>query len=160
MARPRIFKWVNKTCVCGNVFEVSEKRLEQGRGKYCSKKCGYKNRVMPKGVKHKFKQPHNNWYSKGSNPWNIGIKGELCSNWKGDNVGYDALHGWVERELGKPKKCTFCGVSDENKKYEWANKSGKYKRDLTDWIRLCKKCHHKYDYINFGKRERFYKQKK
>jgi len=31
------------------------------------------------------------------------------------------------------------------KKIHWANKSGEYLRDKDDWIRLCCKCHKKYD---------------
>lgn len=78
--------------------------------------------------------------------WTKGIYGENNPCWKGDNVGYCQLHNWVKHELGKPMKCDFCG--DETKsKYEWANKSGKYKRDVTDWLRLCKKCHNRYDNI-------------
>ena len=41
-------------------------------------------------------------------------------------------------------KCQYCN-SEDKKKYEWANISRKYKRDLKDWIRLCTKCHIIYD---------------
>ena len=60
--------------------------------------------------------------------------------WKGDNVSYSGLHYWIHRKLGMPKICCNCGTI-QAKKYEWANISGEYKRDLTDWIRLCKRCH-------------------
>ena len=64
--------------------------------------------------------------------------------WKGDEVGYSSLHKWVTRHKGSPKFCEGCG--DESKeRYEWANISGKYERDLEDFIRLCKSCHFKYD---------------
>lgn len=70
--------------------------------------------------------------------------GELNHTWKGDEVGYRALHSWVERNLGRPQKCEHCG--DTNKKrYHWANKSREYKRELSDWLRLCVACHKKYD---------------
>lgn len=74
------------------------------------------------------------------------IKGMIPHNWKGDEVGYYGLHKWVQGKLGKPSKCEFCGTTESNR-YEWANKSGEYKRDLTDWIRLCKHCHNEYDDI-------------
>lgn len=64
--------------------------------------------------------------------------------WKGDNAGYTSLHMWIKSILGKPNYCEFC-KSTEKKRYEWANKSGKYNRDLSDWLRLCKSCHVKYD---------------
>lgn len=66
--------------------------------------------------------------------------------WKGDNVGRTALHDWVKSRLGRPNKCEHCGTT-KAKKYEWANKSHKYKRDLSDWIRLCTRCHHIYDNV-------------
>jgi len=64
--------------------------------------------------------------------------------WRGDKVGYSALHGWVRRRLGIPRFCEGCG-SENKKKYEWANISGEYKRDINDWIRLCTSCHRIFD---------------
>jgi len=59
-------------------------------------------------------------------------------------VGYTAIHCWIKRMYGYPKKCEFCGTT-KKRRYDWANKSGKYKRDLKDWLRLCVPCHKKYD---------------
>jgi hypothetical protein len=70
--------------------------------------------------------------------------GEKHPQWKGDGVSYRNLHSWVERKLGKPQRCTSCGKTSE-KKYDWANISRKYKRDTSDWVRLCRKCHKAYD---------------
>ena len=67
-------------------------------------------------------------------------RGKLNANWKGDEVGYGALHDWVTVRLGQPRVCDKCATVVA-KKYEWANISGKYKRDLTDWVRLCVSCH-------------------
>jgi len=67
--------------------------------------------------------------------------GENNWRWKGDQVGYDALHRWVAKQLGKPNICYNCGLKDTNRQYDWANISGNYIRDLNDWIRLCKSCH-------------------
>lgn len=52
--------------------------------------------------------------------------------------GYQALHGWVRRRLEKPKACQNCR---KEKSLDLANKSQKYKRDLTDWLWLCRRCH-------------------
>jgi hypothetical protein len=76
-------------------------------------------------------------------------KGKDNPSWKGDNVGYIPLHSWVYRELGKPVKCEHCGAVVG---LVWANKSMTYKRDLTDWIPLCKKCHAKYDGIGLNRK--------
>ncbi len=76
------------------------------------------------------------------------MKEERHPFWKGDGVGYSALHDWVKRKLGKPEKCEFCGREYlTGHKIVWANKSGKYLRDIDDWIRLCSKCHNTYDDI-------------
>ena len=74
--------------------------------------------------------------------------GENHGLWKGDNVGYKSLHQWVSRHKGKARKCIKC---NSIKNVEWANISGKYKRDLNDWMPLCKKCHTAFDdVINKG----------
>lgn len=74
------------------------------------------------------------------------VTGPKNVNWKGGKVGYDALHDWVERKLGKPHKCENCGRTDlKHRQYHWANISGKYKRKISDWIRLCVRCHKIYD---------------
>lgn len=69
-------------------------------------------------------------------------KGEQHCGWKGNEVGYRALHMWVSKELGAPTKCENCGRDGlTGRKIQWANKSGKYLRNKSDWIRLCAKCH-------------------
>lgn len=72
--------------------------------------------------------------------------------WKGESVGYSTLYAWVRKKLGKPEKCEYCGTDGlRGFKIDWANKDHKYRRNLIDWIRLCKACHRKYDYEKFGK---------
>lgn len=76
-------------------------------------------------------------------PWQAD---ELHHNWKGDDVGKVALHDWVKRRLGRPDTCEHCGRSGLSRNgIDWANKSHQYKREISDWIRLCRKCHKKYD---------------
>lgn len=69
--------------------------------------------------------------------------GELNFNWKGNNVGYYALHKWVNNNFGKPTKCEHCGTTE--KRLTWANVSQKYLRDRSDWLELCYSCHKIYD---------------
>jgi len=69
---------------------------------------------------------------------------EKHPGWKGDDVGYQALHTWIRKKLGSPKVCSMCNTTS-SKKYEWANKSKTYSRNLKDWIRLCTKCHRIFD---------------
>lgn len=72
--------------------------------------------------------------------------GEKSPNWIGDKIGYRGLHNWIEKERGKPHYCEHCKKDNlSHRQYNWANVSGKYKRTVSDWIRLCVKCHKKYD---------------
>jgi len=71
--------------------------------------------------------------------------GERHSRWKGDGVGYRALHAWIERQLGRPNKCSECGKVGYGHQIHWANVSGQYLRDVSDWVRLCSKCHKAFD---------------
>ena len=88
-------------------------------------------------------------FKKGHVPWSAGKKLVNQQNdknyaWKGEDVSYTGLHQWVTRYLGSPKKCSECGT-ETAPKYEWANVSKEYKRELNDWIRLCKACHMRFD---------------
>jgi hypothetical protein len=64
--------------------------------------------------------------------------------WKPSDLSYAGVHSWIRRELGP---ATHCSNDDthESKRYEWANISGDYKRDINDYRPLCKSCHSKYD---------------
>jgi hypothetical protein len=74
-----------------------------------------------------------------------GIKNHL---WKGDSVGYRALHSWVTRNKGKPNRCEHCFKLERitgKRIIQWANISRQYKRKISDWISLCVPCHKRYD---------------
>lgn len=58
--------------------------------------------------------------------------------WKGDSVGYFALHEWIKTRKSKPKFCPNC---KQEKKLDLANISQTYKRILSDWEWLCRRCH-------------------
>lgn len=63
---------------------------------------------------------------------------ELNPMWKGDDVGYEGLHGWIKTHLKKPKECQACF---KEKRLDLANISQKYFRKISDWEWLCRKCH-------------------
>lgn len=67
------------------------------------------------------------------------LRGERHHAWKGNKVGYRPLHLWVERQLGKANYCSN-NKSHISTRYHWANISGEYKRDVSDWRQLCPKC--------------------
>lgn len=71
--------------------------------------------------------------------------GEENFNWKGEKVGYRALHDWISDRKGKAKKCEICGSTGGKHACHLANISHKYFRDINDFISLCPKCHGEYD---------------
>lgn len=132
---PRVAKYVNanldrvdKICEnCGGPFNVN--RFREKIARFCSRKC--KSQSLGRLWTH----PNTPQKFKGTSqtkPWN----------------DYVYLHKWVEKNLGKPKRCEICGRNNLSR-YHWANKSGKYKRNLNDWVRLCAKCHSRFDGISW-----------
>ena len=82
------------------------------------------------------------------------IQHEKNPNWKGEKASFRVIHKWVVRYLGQPDICEFCGRTGlTSHQIEWANKSGEYKRELTDWIRLCVPCHRNFDKIRRNKKK-------
>lgn len=69
--------------------------------------------------------------------------------WKGSKASYSAKHMRIYKKFGSPNICENCGIDKvpKGKKrwFEWANISGKYKTQRSDWKRLCKNCHEKMD---------------
>jgi hypothetical protein len=129
---------ITVACPCGENFEVTQKILDQGKGRYCSRPCMYRYRTRPTGLTYNLKTPNPTWFVPGRDE----PKGKDSPYWKGDQVGYQELHRWVRRSKTKTGTCEHCG---ENRKTQWANKSHEYKRDLDDWLELCQPCHGKYD---------------
>lgn len=67
--------------------------------------------------------------------------------WKGENVGYGALHDWINKYKQKTGICTIC---NKYKKTEWSNIDHSYKRNLNDFWELCHECHMSYDKLKFN----------
>lgn len=65
-------------------------------------------------------------------------RGERNPNWRGDDVQYSGLHSWLNRNLTKTGVCQKCGASG---KTDWANVSGDYRREASDFVELCRSCH-------------------
>lgn len=107
-------------CGTKNIKYRSPSSLKKGRGRFCNHSCRQKSRV-----------------------------GDKNSNYRGNNIKYQALHDWIANVHGKPKKCEKCKTT-KAKRYEWSNISGKYKRNVSDWQRLCASCHRKYDGIGIN----------
>lgn len=151
-----------KQCLnCKNDFRAWAYQIKKGEGNYCSSHClalGKWKNPTEKMLKHIKKAQKIAWkvrlgskhslesINKISNNRKGKNMGENNPKWKGDKVQYQALHSWISRTLGKPSTCEECKLTNLfNHKIHWANLSGKYKRELTDWKRLCAKCHLKLD---------------
>jgi hypothetical protein len=142
--------------VCGKEYFSRHKTT-----KYCSWECIRKSPIMVNRWKNSGKRLGES--NEGRIAWNRGIprtqevkdavsranKGvrvnEKAWNWKGDSVGYLALHSWIKRHYGKAIKCEKCG---KIKHITWANKTGQYRREREDWMTLCQSCHKLYDSKN------------
>lgn len=147
------------------------------KGTRC-KPCGYIGKKRPSGLAYKIVKDNPTWFKKGVPhprpkgiiPWNKDIKGIHLSpdtefkkgqgvgientKWKGDKVGYFALHTYMKRNFKWDSKCTVCG---DDKHLVLSNKDFLYTRDPSTWWILCHKCHMEYDSKNgWGKaRKRF-----
>lgn len=108
---------------------------------YCSKSCA--NSITQNGKETRFKKGQISFFT--LHPERC-IRGINHHFWKGDKVGYRALHYWLNRIMGKPIRCDHCGKPRTTpKSMQWANISGKYHRDPNDYISLCPSCHKKFD---------------
>jgi len=111
---------------------------------------GQKGR-MPKGEEHPWwgrshkeeskEKIRNSEYHK-----NFGRSGEKNYNWKGENIKYGSIHGWVKNNFKMPLSCEMCGSGDN--KLEWSNKDHKYSRKREDWQAVCRSCHRNHDFEN------------
>ncbi len=73
---------------------------------------------------------------------NKSIKIECGSN------EYSNIHRWINRHYGRPQICESTKCDGTSKIYQWALKKTKeHYRDKTHYLRLCKKCHFKYDLV-------------
>lgn len=103
---------------CGEYYESQAKY-------FCSRGCCDRSKI---GKKLSDKQKHDLSINR------MSIKNP---NWKGNYVGKNALHRWVEKRLEKPSLCAHC---EKTPPYDLANK-GIYNRDLKNWEWLCRRCH-------------------
>ena len=137
-----------------NTPHTEESKLKMSKsklGKHYSPKTEFKKGITPWNTGKKLPFfPHTK--ALGRIPWNKGKKypeysSENHPRWKGNDVLQGSTHDWVKSHKGIPKKCERCGDTSR-RMYDWANIDHKYKRNLDDYIRMCRSCHRKYDIIN------------
>lgn len=149
---------VELTCgKCLKLYKIQPYRL--GKSRYCGAVCrnsvggiaggrAGKGVSRNKGNKRPDLSAYNHLHPK---------RGPESKNWKGDSVGYHALHVWVRKTYGSPTSCENCGGKSKKvgtlrkvSNIQWANISKKYTRKREDWMALCSKCHYKFDHILYG----------
>lgn len=116
-------------------------------GNYCSRLCYWDSKTRKNSYKCTVCGGQTS-AKKVSECWKCRNKtnsGEKHPNWKGALVEYRALHSWIQRKLGTPNMCESCGKTGSGHSMHWANISREYRRDLSDWMRLCPPCHKQYD---------------
>lgn len=103
---------------------------------YCKKKFN----------KYKYRITKNNFCShrcvglfQRGKPINLNHKN---GQWKGEKVKYHALHTWVKARKPKTKLCENCKKVPPR---DLANKGHTYKRNIKDYMWLCRSCHNSFD---------------
>lgn len=67
----------------------------------------------------------------------------LFKRFKGTPYEYFKLHTSMRLQLPRPTQCKFC--CSKRTRFELANISQKYLKNIKDWMYLCPSCHKKYD---------------
>ena len=140
--------------LCGGIYLTYPCRLLRNQRNYCSKKCGFSKKRRSDVViclcGKKFFSPKSRprkYCSKEC--FGIGNRDSNNYLWGGNKTGYRSKHHWVVRRLGKANHCVDCGLNKLPKGrvrfFHWANISGEYRRDITDYKSLCMKCHKRFD---------------
>lgn len=102
-------------------------KIENHGKLYCSISCAAKDRKPRKHTEESKRKI------------GIGNKGEKNGQWKGDSVGYAAIHDYIKYYKPKPEACESCGRNVSL--LDLANISQEYRRDLDDWEYICRSCH-------------------
>jgi len=118
----------NYTNQCARCNRPLTYKFPSQKRKFCSASCSTKFHVP-------FRKPFSSEARKKISLSKLGSKNSM---WKGDSVGYAALHKWIMARLPKTE---FCDLCHKIPPLDLANKSNNYRRDVTDWLWLCRRCH-------------------
>lgn len=92
----------------------------------------------------------------------LGKYGSESIRWGGMKANYCTKHSWIRKHYGKATRCSnkYCPYKNP-KRYEWANVSGKYLREVEDYIQLCPSCHRRMDFykLTFDELQEIFKSK-
>lgn len=76
----------------------------------------------------------------------LNLQPEDHPRWKGDDVGYRALHYRIVKLFGKADRCENldCAHTDYHR-FEWANLTNEVSNERDNWAMLCVFCHRQMD---------------
>ena len=78
------------------------------------------------------------------NEFKKGTPEDKHPRWIGDEVGYHGVHDWIYKHKTRKYICELCGSECNERKSQFHNIDGQYKRNVDDYIELCAKCHCKF----------------
>lgn len=104
---------------------------------------------MPSGV-YKRSKEHSEKHAELMRKKLTGKFGRHASAYKDGRATYGAIHEWLKFHYKKGDVCEHCGQKKEH--LDWANISGQYRRDRSDFKVLCRTCHKIFDNKNMCKK--------
>lgn len=124
----RIFTKIHRD----NISKATMGRLSSRKGKHLSEVTKLKLSIIQRG---KHNSPQTEWHK---NPFSFKIKNKQT---------YYALHRWVRKNKGIPQGCVLVRRNQGScsNYYDWANIDGKYRRNLDDYVPMCRKHHFMHD---------------
>lgn len=60
------------------------------------------------------------------------------NNWANGGESFTGIHNWGRYNIPKPELCQCCGKEPPR---DLANISNEYKKEISDWEWLCRRCH-------------------
>jgi hypothetical protein len=116
----------------------TDNRIKELLQKRKEKQLAYWTKEQREKHSKKMKEiPNSGQFKKGQIPYIYGKFKEIPIGQPG-TTSYKSLHAFMRRRLPKPELCVICNI---RKAKDLANISGGYKRELSDWEWLCRKCH-------------------
>ena len=128
---------VIKKCICGKKFKTFKSRVKDNRGKFCSKKCHYKNAKRPSGLQYKIKIKNKGWFKKGSTAG----KHKHHLKWNKNPRFKNGIWSYREeaKRKGMGKKCELCG--SKKNIYIHHKDHNRKNNNFKNWMSVCSKCH-------------------
>lgn len=143
--------------ICGKEFYVKPSVAKKGFGKYCGWECKNKGhskdmtgRKILWGDKIGEANKRRTFTPEQIEGYRQRRLGENNPMYRGNahkiDKHYRHVHYWIARVYGRPQLCQHCRITSSSYHYQWANISGEYRKDISDWARLCAQCHRAYDW--------------